>query len=44
MPVRDDPEVVGRLQRALEAFQKAQGLLLTQIIHEKLRQGLKLLV
>ena len=29
MPVRDDPEVVGRLQRALEAFQKAQGLLLT---------------
>jgi hypothetical protein len=29
MPVRDDPEVVGRLQRALETFQKAQGLLLT---------------
>jgi hypothetical protein len=29
MPVQGEPEVVDRLRRALEAFQKAQGLLLT---------------
>jgi hypothetical protein len=29
MPVQGEPEVVGRLQRALVAFQKALGLLLT---------------
>jgi hypothetical protein len=29
MPVQGEPEVVGRLQRTLVAFQKALGLLLT---------------
>ncbi|MDO9714029.1 hypothetical protein [Paracraurococcus lichenis] len=29
MTTPDEPEVTGRLRRALEAFQKAQGMLLT---------------
>ncbi len=35
MTVPGEPEVAGRLQRALEAFQKAQGMLLAA--HRKLK-------